>query len=136
MNTSTSASRYSAASSISSAAVPGRYGQGRRTATYVASTFDRDYHFMLIEIEADRLHFRAISRAGYTIDAVPTPASAIALRMLQSDARTEPSIAWRSARRSYPIAITSGQGPTGCSDVRLIALSFVARKISPLASTF
>ena len=104
-------------------------------ATYVASTFDRDYHFMLIEIEADRLHFQAISRAGYTIDAVPTPASAIALRMLQSDARTEPSIAWRSARRSY-LAITSGQGPTGCSDVRLIALSFVARKISPLASTF
>ena len=51
-------------------------------ATYVASTFDRDYHFMLIEIEADRLHFQAISRAGYTIDAVPTPASAIALRML------------------------------------------------------
>jgi hypothetical protein len=38
-------------------------------ATYVASTFDRDYHFMLIEIEGDRLHFQAISRAGSTIDA-------------------------------------------------------------------
>jgi len=38
-------------------------------ASYIARTFDRDYHFMLIEIEDDELHFQAISRTGATIDA-------------------------------------------------------------------
>jgi hypothetical protein len=38
-------------------------------ATYVAQSFDRDYHFMLIEIDGNELHFQAISRAGRTIDA-------------------------------------------------------------------
>ena len=31
--------------------------------------FDRDYHFMLIEISGDELYFQAISRTGVTIDA-------------------------------------------------------------------
>jgi hypothetical protein len=31
-------------------------------ASYVARTFDSDYHFMLIEIDGDALHFQAISR--------------------------------------------------------------------------
>jgi len=35
----------------------------------VARTFDRDYHFMLIEIDGDQLHFQAITRTGKTIDA-------------------------------------------------------------------
>ena len=38
-------------------------------ASYVARSFDTDYHFMLIEIEDDALHFQAISRTGETIDA-------------------------------------------------------------------
>ena len=38
-------------------------------AAFVARSFDRDYHFMLIEIDGDELHFQAISRTGRTIDA-------------------------------------------------------------------
>jgi len=38
-------------------------------ASEVALTFDRDYHFMLIEIDGDELHFQAITRTGRTIDA-------------------------------------------------------------------
>jgi hypothetical protein len=38
-------------------------------ASYVARSFDTDYHFMLIEIDQDALHFQAISRTGETIDA-------------------------------------------------------------------
>ena len=38
-------------------------------ASFVARTFDDDYHFMLIEIDGDELHFQAISRTGETIDA-------------------------------------------------------------------
>jgi hypothetical protein len=39
-------------------------GGGRR-----AVAFDRDYHFLLAEIEGDELFFQAISRGGETIDA-------------------------------------------------------------------
>ena len=45
-----------------------RSGDGVRT-SYIASTFSGDYHFMLVEIERDELHFQAISRTGQTIDA-------------------------------------------------------------------
>jgi hypothetical protein len=45
-----------------------RRGDGT-PASYVARTFDTDYHFMLIEIDDDELHFQAISRTGATIDA-------------------------------------------------------------------
>jgi predicted phosphodiesterase len=45
-----------------------RRGDGT-PASYVARTFDTDYHFMLIEIDGDELHFQAISRTGATIDA-------------------------------------------------------------------
>jgi 3',5'-cyclic AMP phosphodiesterase CpdA len=38
-------------------------------ASYIARTYDADYHFMLIEIDRDELHFQAISRGGRTIDA-------------------------------------------------------------------
>ena len=38
-------------------------------ASYVARSFDTDYHFMLIEIDGRELHFQAISRTGQTIDA-------------------------------------------------------------------
>lgn len=38
-------------------------------ASYVARSFDTDYHFMLIEIDGDALHFQAIARSGATIDA-------------------------------------------------------------------
>jgi Calcineurin-like phosphoesterase len=48
-------------------------GQGRR-----AVGFDRDYHFLLVEIEGDELYFQAVSRAGETVDA----------GVLRRDART------------------------------------------------
>ena len=38
-------------------------------ASYVARTYDSDYHFMLIEIDGHEMHFQAISRSGRTIDA-------------------------------------------------------------------
>jgi hypothetical protein len=36
--------------------------------TMTAKGFDRDYHFMLVEIAGDELYFQAISRTGVTID--------------------------------------------------------------------
>lgn len=45
-----------------------RAGDGA-PASYIARTFDRDYHFMLVEIDDDALYFQAISREGRTIDA-------------------------------------------------------------------
>jgi len=45
-----------------------RTGDGA-PASYIARTFDTDYHFMLVEIDDDALYFQAISRAGRTIDA-------------------------------------------------------------------
>jgi 3',5'-cyclic AMP phosphodiesterase CpdA len=45
-----------------------RVGDGVR-APYIARTFADDYHFMLIEIDEDTLHFQAVSRRGTTIDA-------------------------------------------------------------------
>jgi 3',5'-cyclic AMP phosphodiesterase CpdA len=35
---------------------------------YTAAGFDKDYHFMLFEIDGDEMHFQAISRTGTTID--------------------------------------------------------------------
>src|SRR4030095_12531648 len=51
------------------------------------------------------------------------------------------AMAWAivARARQWRAGGASGHGqlvPSGCSDVRLIALSPVARKISPLASTF
>lgn len=45
-----------------------RRGDGA-PASFVARTYDEDFHFMLVEIEDDALHFQAISRTGITIDA-------------------------------------------------------------------
>jgi hypothetical protein len=45
-----------------------RPGDGTLTAA-IARTFAGDYHFMLVEIEVDDLHFQAITRRGRTIDA-------------------------------------------------------------------
>jgi 3',5'-cyclic AMP phosphodiesterase CpdA len=45
-----------------------RRGDGA-PAAYIARTVDSDYHFMMIEIDNQALHFQAISRAGETIDA-------------------------------------------------------------------
>ncbi|HEV8392815.1 MAG TPA: metallophosphoesterase [Vicinamibacterales bacterium] len=38
-------------------------------AAYIARTYSANYHFMLIEIEGETLHFQAISRTGATVDA-------------------------------------------------------------------
>lgn len=35
---------------------------------YTAAGFDKDYHFMLFEIDGDEMHFQAISRTGATVD--------------------------------------------------------------------
>jgi 3',5'-cyclic AMP phosphodiesterase CpdA len=47
----------------------------------VARSYSQDYHFMLVEVEDDALHFEAIARSGVTIDAgtlyqEPPPADA------------------------------------------------------------
>jgi hypothetical protein len=53
--------------------VSGGAGSLRRgdgvAAPFIARTYDADYHFMLVEIERDRMHIQTISRAGETIDA-------------------------------------------------------------------
>jgi hypothetical protein len=38
-------------------------------APYIARTYSANYHFMLVEIEGEVMHFQAISRSGATIDA-------------------------------------------------------------------
>ena len=45
-----------------------RRGDGRVTST-IARSFDKDFHFMLVEIAQDALYFQAITREGGTIDA-------------------------------------------------------------------
>ena len=45
-----------------------RAGDGA-PASYIARTFNQDFHFMLVEIDDDTLSFQAISREGRTIDA-------------------------------------------------------------------
>jgi predicted phosphodiesterase len=45
-----------------------RRGDGRTTST-IASSFDRDFHFMLVEIADDAMYFQAITRSGMTVDA-------------------------------------------------------------------
>ncbi len=39
-----------------------------RTTDMTAKGFDRDYHFMIVEVSGDDLYFQAISRTGETID--------------------------------------------------------------------
>jgi hypothetical protein len=41
---------------------------GLRATDLTARGFDRDYHFMIVEVTGDELHFQAISRTGATID--------------------------------------------------------------------
>jgi 3',5'-cyclic AMP phosphodiesterase CpdA len=45
-----------------------RRGDGA-SSPFVARSYSQDYHFMLVEIEDDALHFQAIARNGGTIDA-------------------------------------------------------------------
>ncbi len=45
-----------------------RPGDGA-TAPFIARTYSANYHFMLVEIEGEAMHFQAISRTGATIDA-------------------------------------------------------------------
>jgi 3',5'-cyclic AMP phosphodiesterase CpdA len=45
-----------------------RRGDGRVTST-IARSFDKDFHFMLVEIAQDALYFQAITREGATIGA-------------------------------------------------------------------
>jgi Calcineurin-like phosphoesterase len=40
-----------------------------RPSPLTARGFDRDYHFMLMEVSGDALYFQAISRTGQTVDA-------------------------------------------------------------------
>jgi hypothetical protein len=69
-------------------------------ASTVARSFDTDYHFMLIEIDAEALHFQAISRTGETIDA----------GTLFKDARDESSDASSDvSSRRFPVPTTTRQ---------------------------
>ena len=38
-------------------------------APFIARSYDQDYHFMLVEIDGDAMHFQAIARTGDVIDA-------------------------------------------------------------------
>ena len=66
-----------------------RKGGLRQGSALTAVGFDRDYHFMMVELAGDDLHFQVISRRGQTVDsgvfhrpgavtaaASPTPAKA------------------------------------------------------------
>ena len=53
---------------ISGAAGSLRRGEASSVPEF-ARSFDRDFHFMLIEIDGDTLHFQAIARSGRTVDA-------------------------------------------------------------------
>jgi hypothetical protein len=53
---------------VSGAAGALRLGEGV-PAAHIARSYDDDFHFMLVEIEGDALHFQAITRAGITFDA-------------------------------------------------------------------
>jgi len=45
-----------------------RKGDYRRPQAFSATGFDRDFVFMLVEIDGSKMHFQAISRTGQTID--------------------------------------------------------------------
>jgi predicted phosphodiesterase len=53
---------------VSGAAGSLRRGDGVLTPA-IARSYSDDYHFMLVEVEGDDLHFQAISRTGLTVDA-------------------------------------------------------------------
>jgi predicted phosphodiesterase len=53
---------------VSGAAGSLRRGDAR-PAPFVARSYDDDFHFMLVEIDGDELHFQAITRQGRTVDA-------------------------------------------------------------------
>jgi predicted phosphodiesterase len=53
----------------SGAAAKLRKGNLRRNSPLTAAGFDRDYSFMVIEVNDDELHFQSISRRGETVDA-------------------------------------------------------------------
>jgi predicted phosphodiesterase len=53
---------------VSGAAGSLRRGDGS-PASFIARSFDDDYHFLLMEVGDHALHFQAISRAGESIDA-------------------------------------------------------------------
>lgn len=45
-----------------------RKGDLRQPSQYTAAGYDKDYHFMLFEIDGGEMHFQAISRTGATVD--------------------------------------------------------------------
>ncbi len=53
---------------VSGAAGSLRRGDARRSPV-IARSFDEDYHFMLVEIVGNEMHFQAVSRTGITVDA-------------------------------------------------------------------
>lgn len=46
---------------------------GVKRTTLTAKSFDRDLHFILVEISGDQLHFQVISRAGKSVDSGVLP---------------------------------------------------------------
>ena len=69
-------------------------------ASYIARTYSGDYHFMLVEIEGEVLHFQAISRTG----APSTPA-----RLSRTEPRPPPRASQRWTR--WPVADHARPGP-------------------------
>jgi 3',5'-cyclic AMP phosphodiesterase CpdA len=76
-------------------------------APYIARTFNSDYHFMLIEIDGDQMHFQVISDLGKTID------SGVILRN-KNQSKTSPG-AKDPAVITVPKPIPSGAKPSGAT---------------------
>lgn len=53
---------------ISGAAGKLRSGDVKKGSSLTAKAFDKDLHFMIVEIAGDELHYQAVSRTGETVD--------------------------------------------------------------------
>ncbi len=45
-----------------------RTGDVKQSSQLIEKSYDRDMHFMLFEVDGDRLYFQTISRTGETVD--------------------------------------------------------------------
>jgi predicted phosphodiesterase len=75
----------------------------RRTGLTEAG-FDTDYHFMLVEIDGDEMHFQAISRTGQTVDSGVIKQAARGVAPATAAPRGEPVPAAPVAPRPVPQA--------------------------------
>ncbi len=77
-----------------------------RAGAMTAKAFDRDFHFMIVEISGDDLYFQAISRSGATVDSgvVHRPGAPTSVSRAHAQGRPVPARAAAPAR-----SISAGQ---------------------------